>query len=1515
MTPFTSGKLAPAQVAAIGALKLKVGRRRNSAQGTPKTGRTLSGVGALRSRLVTAGDHLRFPCSNQKRLRSARAPERVRELKLCVTACLCKRARGYGGPPPDPETLRTFSELEWPAFDVGWPSEGTFNLPLLYAIQGVVYRVPHPDQMIYIDVWVDIATERPKYIRCCQSGRNRMRQSVCVAARQRPGGGRKTPLQEQEQRHPRVNPGEKTPPQEQEQRKPQVNPGEKTPPQGQEQRKPHVNPGEKTPPQGQEQRKPRLYPVLPEQPEDSLLAPTAPPPYNPTPQPDSTTGEELMSPPHTRRGTLYGAPHPQVGGAGVPLPGPGAPHPQVGGAGVPLPGPGAPHPSEGGANILPLREVPPGPDAPAFNPPRLVYVPFSTSDLYNWKLQNPPFSEKPQGLISLLETVFRTHQPTWDDCQQILQTLFTSEERERILREAEKAVREEEGGLGGNRRGVGDILPNPPPDWDPNSSAGREALFQYRRALLRGVRAAARKPTNFSKKLQATITFKQTEVPGTNTPGPARVEVTVPLSEEYLLATLQEGKEEKGVPETLLSEIPRVWAETNPPGLALHQPPVLVQLKSTASPIRVRQYPVPSRARQGIAQHLKRLLKAGILRECQSAWNTPLLPVQKPGTADYRPVQDLREVNMRVETIHPTVPNPYTLLSSLPPTHTHYSVLDLKDAFFCIPLARQSQEIFAFEWNDPENGLVGQYTWTRLPQGFKNSPTIFSEALGKDLQAFHISHPTTVLLQYVDDILIAERSAEKCEAATKDLLRDLEKMGYRVSAKKAQIVTQTVSYLGYNLQNGQRTLSNQRIQTVLQIPEPTSKRQVREFLGAVGYCRLWILGFAELAQPLHQLTWGKEEKFERTSEARRAFQALKEALVVVPALALPDLSKPFQLFIAEKEGTALGVLCQELGPWRRPVAYLSRRLDPVASGWPACLRALAATSVLVKEASKLTLGQDIQVIGEHYLEQVLRAPPDRWLSNARLTQYQAQLLNPPAVQFVKTTTLNPATLLPLPDAAITHNCTWVLDSITGSRPDLRDQAYDKPDLVLFTDGSSFMREGRRLAGAAVTTETKVIWQKALPAGTSAQRAELIGLIQALRLAEGKTANIYTDSRYAFATAHIHGAIYKERGLLTAGGKEVKNKEEILALLEAIWLPAKVAIIHCRGHQKGESPIIRGNELADAAARKAAEGEVVVLPLIPRLEIPPKLIYTPEEEQVNAQNKKYPPLVRYRGKSPGELWEVDFTEMGPGKSGYKYLLVLVDTYSGWTEAFPTKGETASIVCKPLLREIIPRYGLPLAIGSDNGPAFVSKVSQELASKLMIEWKLHCVYRPQSSGQVERMNRTLKETIIKLKEETGENWVELLPFALFRVRYTPYVGSWTPYEIMFGQPVPIIPKLSSEEIASTNYNFLKSLQALQQVRQEIRVLRHQPPAETTQWPTPPEPGQWVWILNHRRGNLEPRWVGPFQVLLSTLSAVRVAEKPYWIHLSHTKPAQPPREHQGTWRVSRDPERPLSLKFLKQ
>ena len=71
---------------------------------------------------------------------------------------------------------------------------------------------------------------------------------------------------------------------------------------------------------------------------------------------------------------------------------------------------------------------------------------------------------------------------------------------------------------------------------------------------------------------------------------------------------------------------------------------------------------------------------------------------------------------------------------------------------------------------------------------------------------------------------------------------------------------------------------------------------------------------------------------------------------------------------------------------------------------------------------------------------------------------------------------------------------------------------------------------------------------------------------------------------------VHGAIYRQHGLLTSAGKDIKNKEKILGLLEVVHLPLKVAIIHCPGHQKGTRPVEKGNQMADQVAKEAAQGQ-------------------------------------------------------------------------------------------------------------------------------------------------------------------------------------------------------------------------------------------------------------------------------------------------------------------------------------
>uniref|UniRef100_A0A8C3XDW3 Gag polyprotein n=1 Tax=Catagonus wagneri TaxID=51154 RepID=A0A8C3XDW3_9CETA len=158
--------------------------------------------------------------------------------------------------------------------------------------------------------------------------------------------------------------------------------------------------------------------------------------------------------------------------------------------GSPVPEKPAPSPVAG--RLRGRREPPPDSTSHAF-PLRAglngqpQYWPFSASDLYNWKNNNPPFSKDPSMLTSLIESILVTHQPTWDDCQQLLQALLTSEEKQRVLLEARKNVPGENG-----------------------RPTQMNHLRLYRQLLIAGLRGAARRPTNLAQVKQITQGSEET---------------------------------------------------------------------------------------------------------------------------------------------------------------------------------------------------------------------------------------------------------------------------------------------------------------------------------------------------------------------------------------------------------------------------------------------------------------------------------------------------------------------------------------------------------------------------------------------------------------------------------------------------------------------------------------------------------------------------------------------------------------------------------------------------------------------------------------------------------------------------------------------------------------------------------------------------------------------------------------------------------------------------------------------
>jgi hypothetical protein len=130
------------------------------------------------------------------------------------------------------------------------------------------------------------------------------------------------------------------------------------------------------------------------------------------------------------------------------------------------------------------------------------------------------------------------------------------------------------------------------------------------------------------------------------------------------------------------------------------------------------------------------------------------------------------------------------------------------------------------------------------------TPHLFGLALTQDLAEWQ--YPQATLLQYVDDLLLCGSNEPVISRATESLPNFLADRGYKIYKEKAQLCQSRVTYLGLVLEKEMRSLED-RIHPILTFPIPKTLKPLRVFLGVKGYCRIWILGYADLARPLYQI--------------------------------------------------------------------------------------------------------------------------------------------------------------------------------------------------------------------------------------------------------------------------------------------------------------------------------------------------------------------------------------------------------------------------------------------------------------------------------------------------------------------------------------------------------------------------------------------------------------------------------------------------------------------------------------
>lgn len=265
------------------------------------------------------------------------------------------------------------------------------------------------------------------------------------------------------------------------------------------------------------------------------------------------------------------------------------------------------------------------------------------------------------------------------------------------------------------------------------------------------------------------------------------------------------------------------------------------------------------------------------------------------------------------------------------------------------------------------------------------------------------------------------------------------------------------------------------------------------------------------------------------------------------------------------------------------------------------------------------------------------------------------------------------------------------------------------------------------------------------------------------------------------------------------------------------------------------------------------------------------------------------------QGPFQELQIDFTHMPKATNGCKILLVIVDRFSRWPEAFVVRKEDAKTVAKILCKEIIPRWGCPVRISSDNGTPFTSKVTQSIAEQLAIDWKFHIPYHPQSAGVVERMNRTLKEKLRKATEGTYHKWDQYLPAILAEVRMTPDPRTkLSPFEILMGRPFPTPWTMSPlilmpGDLQQIQEEYVAKL--IEKLNSDYGDISLSFPLPTGAPTHPFKPGDRVLVKSlHKLKSLDPPYGPPVTVQAVTRTAVLTDDSPAWIHASRLKEAPP-------------------------
>ena len=784
------------------------------------------------------------------------------------------------------------------------------------------------------------------------------------------------------------------------------------------------------------------------------------------------------------------------------------------------------------------------------------------------------------------------------------------------------------------------------------------------------------------------------------------------------------------------------------------------------TPFKQRHRRIPPAMLDEVRDHIQQQLSAGIIRKSHSPYSSNIVLVRKKN-GQLRICIDYRQLNSRTVKDNYALPRIDEILQSLS-GNRYFSVLDMKSGYHQIEIDEQHKERTAFTV-----GPLGFFEYNRMPMGLANAPATYQRVMEECLGDLHLR----ICFIYLDDIIIFAKSFEEHLERLQMVFEKLREAGIKLSPKKCSLFMKRVRYVGHIVSESGIEPDGEKIAKVLDWPTPTSREQVRQFLGFIGYYRKFIQDFAKIARPLSDLlpstvkkTRGKSKSANTSSQndfcwrdnQEQAFQFLKAQLTQPPILAYPDHSRPFELHTDASSKGLGAVLYQEREGRHHVIAYASRSLKKSERHYPAHKLEFLALKWAITEkfkdylhSQKFLVRTDNNPLTYVFTTAQLDATGHRWV--AALAAYDFVIKYKPGKQMADADAMSRHPVLT--NTKNDKTCTLSSESIKAICQATRITTYidTLPTNVEVMSQTATLPDMRSVDIKREQQHDPIIseWFYYVRHKQKPKKEQL------------------PLSPYHSALLRSFDKLCIRDGILCREVNSVDSQVKYQVVVPNSLVPDILYYLHNdMGHQ--------GRDRTTSLVQDRFYWYGMTSDIDHWISNCTRCLRRKTPTDTRA------PMVSITTSQPLEMVCLDFLKLERSKGGFEDVLVMTDHFTRYAVAVPTKNSTAKTTADVLYQQFIVKYGIPHKIHTDQGPNFESNLFQELCSIMGIKKSRTTPYHPMSNGQCERFNKSLVSMLSTLHPEQKKDWKTYIGPIVHAYNCTKHhTTGFSPFCLMFGR----------------------------------------------------------------------------------------------------------------------------------